>query len=154
MADQIVVLNEGRVEQMGAPLDLYDQPANVFVAGFIGSPAMNLIAGRIVATDGGLAVDIAGTRLQVPNGSSVTSGQEVICGIRPEHLTLAETGLSGEVLVVEPTGAEMHVLLRATGTDVTAVFRDRLALVPGQAITVAAISGTMHLFDKTTGLRL
>jgi multiple sugar transport system ATP-binding protein len=154
MADQIVVLNEGRVEQMGAPLDLYDAPANVFVAGFIGSPAMNLIPGTVVATSAGLAVDVAGARLSVPVGSSAEAGQAVVCGIRPEHLVLSETGLTGDVLVVEPTGSEMHVLLRSSGVDVTAVFRERLLLTPGGSITVAPVAGSMHLFDRTTNLRL
>jgi multiple sugar transport system ATP-binding protein len=149
MADRIVVLQDGRVEQMGAPLDLYDRPANIFVAGFIGSPAMNMVRGRMQAG----AVEAAGHRLPVP-GLSPSEGREVVWGIRPEHLELAEAGLPAEVAVVEPTGAETMVVFRFAGTMLTAVFRERHQLRPGEPVHLAPRPGLAHLFDAATGVRL
>ncbi len=150
MADKIVVMQGGRIEQVGAPLDLYDRPANVFVAAFIGSPSMNLIEGRI--SGGGIAV--AGTTLPLPPGIRADEGREVIYGIRPEHLSLADRGLAGTVAVVEPTGSETHVVLRHEGRELTAVFRNRVAFGPGATITLAPEVAVSHLFDKATGQRL
>ncbi|HOZ31981.1 MAG TPA: sn-glycerol-3-phosphate ABC transporter ATP-binding protein UgpC [Tabrizicola sp.] len=150
MADKIVVMQGGRIEQVGAPLELYDRPANVFVAAFIGSPSMNLLDGRI---SGGM-VDLGGTRLPVPAGVRAEDGQEVIYGIRPEHLPLADRGLTGTVAVIEPTGSETHVVVRLAGRELTAVFRDRVDFAPGDTITLAPQTAVSHLFDKATGQRL
>jgi multiple sugar transport system ATP-binding protein len=150
MADRIVVMQGGRIEQVGAPLDLYDRPANTFVAAFIGSPSMNLLDGRIA---GGM-VEVAGARLPMPAGAQAGEGREVIYGIRPEHLALAGEGLSGTVAVVEPTGSETHVVVRLEGRELTAVFRNRVAFGPGDRITLAPDAGLAHLFDKATGQRL
>ncbi|WP_149588294.1 ABC transporter ATP-binding protein [Tabrizicola flagellatus] len=150
MADRIVVMQGGRIEQVGAPLDLYDRPANTFVAAFIGSPSMNLLEGRI----GGGMVEVAGARLPLPAGAQAGEGREVIYGIRPEHLALAGEGLSGTVAVVEPTGSETHVVVRLEGRELTAVFRNRVAFGPGDRITLAPDAGLAHLFDKATGQRL
>jgi len=151
MADEIVVLNGGRIEQMGAPLDLYDRPANVFVAGFIGSPAMNLVRGRVV----GGAVAALGARLPLPDGARTAEGQEVIWGLRPEHLALAGDGpVAATVAVIEPTGLETHVALRAEGGDLVGLFRERHALRPGQTLRLAPVAGAVHLFDARTGGRI
>jgi multiple sugar transport system ATP-binding protein len=150
MADKIVVMQGGRIEQVGAPLELYDRPANVFVAAFIGSPSMNLIEGRIA---GGM-VEVSGARLPLPSGISADEGREVIYGIRPEHLHQADQGLSGTVSVIEPTGSETHVVLRLAGRELTAVFRNRVAFVPGATITLAPDAAASHLFDKATGQRI
>ena len=150
MADRIVVMQGGRIEQVGAPLDLYDRPANTFVAAFIGSPSMNLLEGRI---EGGM-VQVAGARLPLPPGVQAEEGREVIYGIRPEHLALADAGLTGTVAVVEPTGSETHVVVRVEGREVTAVFRNRVGFGPGATITLAPDAAVAHLFDKATGQRL
>ncbi len=150
MADRIVVMQGGRIEQVGAPLDLYDQPANAFVAGFIGSPSMNLLDGRIA----GGAVEVHGARLPLPPGVAPQDGHEVIYGIRPEHLVQAGEGLTAEVAVIEPTGAETHVVLRMAGREITAVFRNRVSFAPGDTITLAPVPAASHLFDKTTGQRI
>jgi multiple sugar transport system ATP-binding protein len=150
MADKIVVMQGGRIEQVGAPLELYDRPANAFVAAFIGSPSMNVLEGRVA---GGM-VEVAGTRLPLPSGVSVTEGREVIYGIRPEHLHEAPEGLMGTVAVIEPTGSETHVIVRLAGREITAVFRNRVAFVPGSTITLAPDTATSHLFDKATGQRI
>ena len=152
MADKIVVMQGGRIEQVGAPLDLYDRPANTFVASFIGSPAMNMLPG--VAEAGGVRVT-GGALLPVPPGLKLAAGREVIYGIRPEHLT-AGSGLSGKVAVVEPTGSETHVILRPEGggAEVVALFRDRVTFRPGDTLALAPDAGKVHLFDKGSGVRL
>ncbi|OYU17002.1 MAG: sugar ABC transporter ATP-binding protein [Rhodobacteraceae bacterium PARR1] len=150
MADKIVVMQGGRIEQVGAPLELYDRPANAFVAAFIGSPSMNLLEGRI---SGGM-VDVAGTRLPLPPGVAADEGRDVIYGIRPEHLHQADSGLTGTVAVIEPTGSETHVVLRLGGREITAVFRNRVSFGPGATITLAPEAAVSHLFDKATGQRI
>ena len=154
MADRIVVLNGGRIEQVGAPLDLYDSPANVFVAGFIGSPAMNMMPGVVR----GGAVEVAGARLPLPARLAVAEGREVTYGIRPEHLGVGDAGLAGTVAVVEPTGSETHVVVRAGdpsgGREVVAMFRDRVGFRPGDALVLAPDADKVHLFDKGSGVRL
>ena len=151
MADKIVVMQGGKIEQVGAPLELYDRPANTFVAGFIGSPAMNMAPG--VVRGGAVELD-SGARLPLPPGLSLAEGREVTYGIRPEHLSVGPSGLSGSVAVVEPTGSETHVVLRAGGQDVVALFRDRVPFRPGDALTFAPDAEKVHLFDKASGVRL
>ncbi len=148
MADRIVVMRGGKVEQIGGPLELYDQPANTFVATFIGSPAMNLFEGRIV--DGSFVTN-GGVALPLPtDGKGGTAG---IYGVRPEHLTIAETGVPATVIVVEPTGSETHVLVKIGSAETTLVLRDRLHLDPGQPITIAPDAAKIHLFSSE-GVRL
>ena len=147
MADRIVVMRDGHVAQMGAPLDLYDRPANVFVAGFIGSPSMNMVTGVV---QGGMVV--AG-ELRLPAGAAA-EGQQVVWGIRPEHLVLSDAGFAAQVVVVEPTGSEMHVVARANGQEIVAVFRERHGFKPGDAIRLAPTPGLVHLFDAGTGERI
>jgi multiple sugar transport system ATP-binding protein len=147
MGDKIVVLQSGRIEQVGAPLDLYDRPANAFVASFIGSPSMNLIPA--VGAAGGARV--GGATLDVPG---LAADRKVTLGLRPEDLTLAETGLPATVSVIEPTGSETHIVARMGEREVTAVTRDRPAIRPGEAIHLAPVPGRIHLFDAETGARL
>jgi multiple sugar transport system ATP-binding protein len=151
MADKIVVMQGGRIEQVGAPLELYDRPVNTFVAGFIGSPAMNMLPGEVKR---GAVVLEDGTALPLPPGLAVAEGREVTYGVRPEHLAVGDAGISGTVAVVEPTGSETHVVLRAGGRDVVAMFRDRVPFRPGDALTFAPDAGKVHLFDKAHGMRL
>src|ERR1700757_4975292 len=154
LADRIVVMHDGLVEQIGAPLELYDRPQNLFVAGFIGSPAMNFLNGRIQA-DGRLEFEGAnGVRLPLlaaPNGSG---GHPVIYGIRPEHFAIAEDGAEAEVLVVEPTGSELQVAAKLGGDDIIAVFRERHDFKPGDKIRLKPDPTLAHLFDEPSGRRL
>jgi multiple sugar transport system ATP-binding protein len=150
MADRIVVLNGGRIEQVGAPLELYDRPANAFVATFIGSPSMNMLQGRMV---GGF-VETHGAKLNLPPGLSLEDGRAVTYGIRPEHLALDGQGLAGTVAVVEPTGSETHIVTRVDGQEITVVSRERVTVRPGDAITLAPASAAAHVFDTATGARL
>jgi multiple sugar transport system ATP-binding protein len=155
MADKIVVLHDGRVEQIGAPLALYDAPANLFVAGFIGSPAMNLLRGFVRRRDGEASVELPeGLRVPAPP-SKAGDGAAVVYGVRPEHLSLAAdgTGLPAEVVVIEPTGADTHVVFRMAGAELVAVFRERHALRPGQRIHLKPDVQKTHLFDAASGTR-
>jgi multiple sugar transport system ATP-binding protein len=150
MADKIVVMQGGRVEQVGAPLELYDRPVNTFVASFIGSPSMNMIEGTVT----GGALRAGGATLPLPGNLKLADGRDIIYGVRPENLQVASRGLAGNVAVVEPTGSETHVVCRVDGRDLTAIFRDRVAFKPGDAITLAPIADTVHIFDKASGVRL
>ena len=150
MADRIVVMNGGRVEQIGTPLDLYDRPANQFVAGFIGSPAMNFVPGQVVA-GGFRAAD--GTLWPLPAGLAAP-GRPAVYGVRPEHLQLGGVGVQLTVQVVEPTGSETQVHGRVGDVAVLGAFRERVAAQPGEPLTVTADPALVHLFDRDTGQRL
>ncbi|NLD68975.1 MAG: sn-glycerol-3-phosphate ABC transporter ATP-binding protein UgpC [Limnobacter sp.] len=152
MADKIVVMHDGIVEQLGAPLELYDRPANIFVATFIGSPAMNMLDGAIDADRTGVVIE-DGTRLPVACESG-QPGQPVKIGIRPEHLTIDGTGIPAEVVVVEPTGADTQVIARCAGGSISAIFRERHDFAPGQRIALVPMPGLIHVFDAATGKRL
>ena len=152
MADQIVVMQGGRIEQIGAPLELYDRPANTFVAGFIGAPSMNFVEG-VVSTNGSSAV-VRGTEIGLPSAPGLTEGQAITLGMRPEDTAISEQGISGDITVVEPTGAETHLVIRSEGTDLTAVVRERQAFKPGQSVKLSAAPEKIHLFDQETGARL
>ncbi len=150
MADKIVVLQAGRVEQVGSPLELYDRPANAFVATFIGSPAMNMLAATSAA-DGAV---VAGAAMPMPRGFVMQPGRAITWGVRPEGLRLADRGLPATIGVVEPTGAETHVLCHTAVGHVTAVLRERVAAGPGDAVHLAADPAAVHVFDNATGIRL
>jgi multiple sugar transport system ATP-binding protein len=155
MADRIVVMRDGHIAQVGVPLELYDRPANVFVAGFIGSPAMNLLPGAVRRQGGSPAVAVDGASLPVPDRPGLTEGRKVVFGIRPEHLDLTGAGgMPAQVVVVEPTGSETHVVLRIGARDLTAVFRERHAFTPGQQVHLTPQPGLIHLFDADSGERL
>jgi multiple sugar transport system ATP-binding protein len=156
MADKIVVMRDGIVEQTGGPLDLYDRPANTFVAGFIGSPAMNLLPARAERNGAGMdAVFPNGERLAMRAGGAAQQGQPVLFGIRPEHCALGSgSGLNVEVIVVEPTGADTQIYCRFQDQEVTATLRDRTHVRPGDRITLVPDPGRAHLFDSASGKRL
>lgn len=150
MADKIVVLNGGRVEQIGAPLDLYDRPANQFVAGFLGSPAMNFLNGTITR-DGFVA---PGIMLPLPEGVRGLQDRNVVYGIRPEHFTVDDSGVTMEVLLVEPMGSETQVTMKLGEITITGVFRERITLTPGSTIRVRPELASIHLFAADSGQRL
>jgi len=154
MADQIVVMHDGIVEQTGGPLDLYDRPANRFVAGFIGSPAMNFIDGRL---DGGAVVVAGGARVGAPPATN-GAARDVVYGIRPEHLELCGDGDPGgfdaEVVVVEPTGSETQVFVRLGAQEIVGVFRERHEFKPGQRVRLRPRADKVHLFDPQSGHRI
>jgi multiple sugar transport system ATP-binding protein len=153
MADKIVVMRDGIVEQTGSPLELYDHPVNQFVAGFIGSPAMNFLPGIV---KGGHVELESGAKLPIPTNARASDGQKVVYGTRPEHIELAtgNEGIATEVVVVEPTGADTQVFTKIAGVEVTSVFRERHDFKPGASIRLKPDPVRAHLFDATTSLRL
>jgi multiple sugar transport system ATP-binding protein len=156
MGDQIVVMRDGHIEQTGSPLDLYDHPANLFVAGFIGSPAMNLLPGTLRRNGSGAAVEFAdGTRVPAPRNAGGADGQKVVFGTRPEHLALANgSGIAAEVAVIEPTGADTFVSCRHHGAELSVVFRERHQFSPGSTIHLQPDLQHAHVFDAGSGRRL
>jgi len=159
MADRIVIMNGGRIEQAGAPLELYDRPANRYVAGFIGSPSMNFVEGKIAggaepAFDNGKGWRIP---LSVDNGCShaqLENGRPVTLGIRPEHLTIAGEGEEASVLLVEPTGSETEVIAELHGERVTCLLRERTPVRPGERLRLSLQPEHVRLFDAETGTAL
>jgi multiple sugar transport system ATP-binding protein len=154
MADKIVVMHDGRVEQIGAPLELYDRPDNVFVAGFIGSPAMNFLRGSLRINGAAAFLGPDGIQLPLATAPAGGDGRPVIYGIPPEHFALADDGVEAEVHVVEPTGSELQVVAKLGGEEIIAVFRERHEFKPGQKIRLRPDPRLVHLFDETTGERL
>jgi len=156
MADRIVVMRDGIVEQQGDPLALYDKPVNTFVAGFIGSPAMNMIPGT--ARTGGAAPHVAfadGATLPMPPGARAQDGQPVLYGIRPEHCAVGNgSGLPVDIVVVEPTGADTQLYCRFNGQEVTAMVRDRVAARAGERIALVPDVPRAHVFDAESGVRI
>ena len=154
MADKIVVMKDGRVAQIGAPLDLYDNPGNVFVAGFIGSPAMNFIKGRIEVNDG-KQIFVSDTGSVLPaDGARAQGGQPVIYGIRPEHIDIAPDGLPAMVSVLEPTGSETQVFAKLGEDAIDAIVKDRLTVRPGEEVRLRIDPRRVHFFDRQSGARL
>ncbi len=154
MADKIVVLHGGLIEQAGAPLDLYDRPANLFVAGFIGSPSMNFIDGRI---EEGVFRSSKGLILPLPDGLSLAQygGRPLVYGIRPEHIRATPGGgLPARVGIVEGTGSEIYARLDCGGEEISCLFRERLNIRFGDKIEIAIDPTCIHLFDKASGKRL
>lgn len=156
MGDKIVVMRDGRIEQTGSPLDLYDMPANQFVAGFIGSPAMNFLPCTVRRTGGTARIELSdGTLLDAPLGCGGVDGQPAVFGTRPEHLTLASSGgISARVVVMEPTGMDTFVACRHGNTELSAVFRERHDFAPETTIHLVPDLSRAHLFDVQTGVRL
>jgi multiple sugar transport system ATP-binding protein len=154
MADKIVVMHDGIVEQMGSPLELYDHPDNQFVAGFIGSPAMNFLEGKLVGSAPPYVETISGARLPLVSVPPGADGKPVVYGIRPEHLEFADDGIEAEVAVVEPTGSETQIVARIGKQDIIAVIRDRRAVKPGDKVKLRPVPSAAHIFDTETGKRL
>jgi multiple sugar transport system ATP-binding protein len=151
MADKIVVMNNGHIEQIGAPLELYDRPANLFVAGFIGSPAMNMVKGTV--SNGALRME-DGTAWPLPTNGGRPADGPAVYGVRPEHLMLDPGGIPATVQVVEPTGSETQVMMRIGGQPVIGAFRERVTAKPGEILPVRPDPALVHLFDQQSGQRL
>jgi len=154
MADKIVVMHDGLVEQIGAPLELYDKPKNLFVAGFIGSPAMNFLKGA-VRLNGKMEFEVpSGARLPLAAVPAGSDGRAAIYGVRPEHFVIADDGAEAAIQVIEPTGAEIQVVAKLGGEEIIAVFRERYQFKPGDKIRLKPDPKLVHLFDETSGQRL
>jgi len=157
MADRIVVMHDGVIEQIGTPLELYDRPDNLFVAQFIGSPAMNIVHGTLRRTNGSAHVETAdGIRWPLGGGAG-GDGQPVTYGVRPDHLELAadaERGVPGEIVVVEPTGSETELVVKIGDAQVVVEAHGRATVRPGDKVTFAVNPANVHLFDQKSGQRL
>ena len=157
MADRIVVMSNGNVEQIGAPLEIYDNPANTFVASFIGSPGINLIKGKALRSNGTVAVETEdGVRLPAPGNVAVADGQPVVYGIRPEHLAIgaADDGFQASVDLIEPTGAETLVFSRIAGIELCARSNERFDIKLGESVGFAPKVDQVLLFDADEGKRI
>jgi multiple sugar transport system ATP-binding protein len=156
MADKIAVLRLGRLEQFGAPLDLYNRPANLFVAGFIGSPKMNFITGQVDQGDRTLLHLDTGETLRLPDsGFAQRAGEKVTLGIRPNHMVVGEGPVAVQVRSVEQLGGESYVYGQtAAGAPITVHSPGQTRIAIGETIHVGAPEGEIHLFDSDTGLSL
>ncbi len=147
MADKIVILKDGVIEQQGSPLDVYDRPNNLFVASFIGSPSMNMIKGTVHK---GNMLTADGSKIKLPAGHKAKDGQDIVFGIRPEHIEVGE-GFKAKVTVTEPTGPEIHIYADLGPDEICAVVRERLELRRDQMIDLRPMPDKIHLFDAATG---
>ncbi|MEP6971011.1 MAG: TOBE domain-containing protein, partial [Betaproteobacteria bacterium] len=156
MADRIVVMHDGIVEQIGTPLELFDQPGNLFVAQFIGSPAMNVFEGTLRRDGTRSWVEGEGQKWPVPNVGAGKDGQAVHYGIRPGDIVMrdAGTGIAAVVEVVEPTGAETEIIVKVGEIPFTVVLHGRTDVKPDQGIGLDIAIDKVHLFDKASGKRL
>jgi multiple sugar transport system ATP-binding protein len=154
MADRIVVMHDGRIEQIGEPLELYDHPDNLFVAQFIGSPAMNVLDGTLRREGAEAWVDAAGAKWPLPPSARGADGQPVKYGIRPVHLSMADVGVAGQLVVVEPMGAETEILVDVGGVQLTVTEHHRVTTKPGETVHLAVDTAHAHLFDTASGERL
>ncbi|MCP5282961.1 MAG: sn-glycerol-3-phosphate ABC transporter ATP-binding protein UgpC [Rhodoferax sp.] len=156
MADRIVVMHDGIVEQIGTPLELFDQPGNLFVAQFIGSPAMNVFEGTLRRDGTRSWVESEGQQWPVPHIGAGKDGQAVHYGIRPGDIVMGEagSGIPAVVEVVEPTGAETEIIVKVGEIAFTVVLHGRTDAKPDQAVGLAIATEKVHLFDKASGKRL
>lgn len=150
MADKIVVMRDGYIEQQGTPLELYDRPRNLFVASFIGSPQINLLPG-ILGADGTTVNLQGGQILVLPRRYPAQAGQKVTLGARPDHISLDETGRSSliaKVSVIEPTGADNYVTATLNGEEIVLAMKERVALRPGDQAGIALDLERAIVFDQ------
>jgi multiple sugar transport system ATP-binding protein len=156
MADRIVVMHDGIVEQIGTPLELFDHPGNLFVAQFIGSPAMNVFKGTLRRAAGGNAVEAQGSAWPVGTLAQGRDGHGVHYGIRPGDIgiTTPDQGIAAKVIVVEPTGAETELLLEVGGEKLIVVLHGRTGVAPDDMVGLAIDGSKAHLFDQGNGQRI
>lgn len=156
LADRIVVMHDGIIEQIGTPLELFDRPGNLFVAQFIGSPSMNVFEGKLRTIDGKSAVEALGVNWPLERVSQGNDGQAVSYGIRPGDISLKDSGqgIPAKVIVVEPTGAETELLLEVGGTQIVTVMHGRTDAKPDDIVQLHIDASKAHIFEMQTGKRL
>jgi multiple sugar transport system ATP-binding protein len=156
LADRIVVMHDGIIEQIGTPLELFDRPGNLFVAQFIGSPSMNVFEGKLRTTGDKPVVDALGVNWPVERVTQGTDGQAVSYGIRPGDISIMESGqgIPAKVIVVEPTGAETELLLEVGGTRIVTVMHGRTDAKPDDIVQLHINANKAHIFEAQTGKRL
>ncbi|MBC7709594.1 MAG: sn-glycerol-3-phosphate ABC transporter ATP-binding protein UgpC [Rhizobacter sp.] len=156
MADRIVVMHDGIVEQIGTPLELFDRPGNLFVAQFIGSPSMNVLKGTLRRVDGREWVEAEGRQWPTLIHTQTLDGQAVHYGVRPTDITLSSsgTGIAAKVIVVEPTGAETELLLEVGGAQLVVVMHGRTSVRPDDTVHLEIAVDKTHVFDRASEQRL
>ena len=155
MADRIVVMHDGNVQQVGAPLALYDKPANLFVAGFIGSPGMNFLPATFAKGGKADAVLADGQKLRLPDGLPLKDGDAITVGLRPEHIRLVDDGgLKGEVEVVEPLGLSTQFYVQFANQQLCVFAMGRSGVRPGDKVRLSADPAALHLFDPASSNRI
>jgi multiple sugar transport system ATP-binding protein len=154
LADRIVVLNGGNIEQVGTPLELYNKPANLFVAGFIGSPAMNFIKAELKETAAGFKGVLSdGTEIDLPERRYAPTTDRIVLGVRPESVIVdRQTGvLPGTLKVAEPTGPQTHLVVEAAGTDLLAIVKADFIARDGDGLRLSIPKDALHIFSAETG---
>ncbi|MGL5386731.1 MAG: ABC transporter ATP-binding protein [Serratia sp. (in: enterobacteria)] len=160
MGQMIVVLRDGRIEQVGTPLELYDRPANLFVAGFIGSPEINQLKGEIVIVGDETLLRLADdSQLRLPVGLQVQAGQKVVYAIRPEQVNVVgenerHGALQATITAIENTGSDMQLFCNTGGGAFTSVFKQRLDVQEGETVWLQPKLAGIHIFDAASGLRV
>jgi multiple sugar transport system ATP-binding protein len=155
LGDRIVIMRDGLIQQAGKPLELYDRPANSFVAAFIGSPEMNLVEGKLVRESGRLAVRAGDLSLPLPEGVFLEEEQDVVLGIRPEHIAVGNGSATSMIVdLVEQIGAQTYLLGTISGHKFRAVLNRKDDVEPGQTISVVLPKERLHLFAISTGRTL
>ncbi|MFK3704968.1 carbohydrate ABC transporter ATP-binding protein (CUT1 family) [Raoultella sp. BIGb0138] len=159
MGQMIVVLRDGRIEQAGTPLELYDKPANLFVAGFIGSPEINQLKGTVQREGDKASLCLKdGSLLMLPPGLQVQHGQQVVYAIRPEQVNVVkearEDAIAATIMAIENTGSDVQLFCQTGGGAFTSVFKQRLDVREGEALWLQPKLSGVHLFDAQSGLRI
>ncbi len=154
MADKIVVMHDGRIAQQGAPLDIYDRPANLFVAQFIGSPSMNILDGQFAGDGSAVFITDKGVHILLANVPAENAGRPAKIGIRPEHIMLNDSGIAARVIVTEPTGSETQLTLDVDGHELVVLIRDRVDYKPNDVLKIGLAQNHIHAFDADSGSRL
>ncbi|UNK63277.1 ABC transporter ATP-binding protein [Buttiauxella ferragutiae] len=160
MGQMIVVLREGRIEQVGSPLELYDRPANLFVAGFIGSPEINQLKGEVTLQNGEMMLRLNdGSLLSLPPGVQVKPQQKVVYAIRPEQVNVVSEAeqsgaLKATITAIENTGSDMQLFCNTGGGAFTSVFKQRLNVREGETVWLQPRLTGIHIFDAESGQRI
>ncbi len=155
MADEIVLMHDGEIEQIGTPDEVYDRPANRFVADFIGTPSMNFLSGEVVADNGSPAFRAENVQVSLPDSVPATSGRKITCGLRPADLSLSETGsINGKLILAEKTGADIHLHVAVGDRNIVAVVPRSANVAAGQTVRLAIDPAKVHLFDAVTQHRV
>jgi multiple sugar transport system ATP-binding protein len=155
MADEIVVMRNGNIEQIGSPDAIYDRPANLFVADFIGAPPMNFLQGVVEGEGASRVFRFRSLKLPLPDGPGLEPGRALVYGLRPVDVVVGPSGvLSGEMVLSENTGSETMIHLGLDGEDLRAVVPGRPHLERGQKVGFEVPPAKVHLFDPDTGMRI
>ena len=155
MADRIVLFKAGNIEQIGTPDEVYERPASLYVADFVGSPTMNFVEGAIETANGALAVRSNDLALRLPASSTARPGQRVVCGVRPGDLRLdPDGGIAGRVVLTETTGPDLHLHADIGGRDLIAIVPKGTRLAPGETVRLAVEPEHVHVFDAESERRV